>query len=485
MSQRYQALINGHWTAAASGATAPNLNPANTSDEIGTFPCMDEQDAAAAFEAATAALPAWRATTPIARGDLLTRTASLLRARLEEIAHDLTREEGKPLSEACGEVAKAADTLAFYGAFGRRPLGELLPDGRQDVLALTLREPLGVVVAITPWNVPLAIPARKLAPALLAGNTVVLKPASLTPLSAVHLVRALLDAGLPSGVVNLLTGSGSALGQTLAQHPAVRAISFTGSNEIGSTLAHEAALHGVRVQTEMGGKNALVVLNDADLEQAVSITIAGAFASSGQQCTATSRVIVEQGIYEAFLAQLVARVRQLRVGPGLDPDTHMGPLVSSTQLDSVLMAVARAHSQQARIVIGSERLTGGIYDQGYFMAPTVLAEATPTMDCMQEEIFGPVVAVCPVASLKEAISVTNNTRYGLSAAIATRSLGSAHRFIREAEAGAVGVNVPTTGWDVQLPFGGFKDSGSPFKEHATDAIAFFSRTKAVAINPLS
>lgn len=481
MVERYRNLVGGEWVDARTGETFPDVNPADTRDVVGTFPLMDEADVRRAIDTAAEAFPQWKAMTPVARGAILQRAAGLIRERAESIARDLTREMGKTLREARGEVTRASFFFDYYGAYGRLPLGDHLPDERDGVFTFTVREPLGVVVAIAPWNDPVLTPARKLAPALIAGNTVVLKPATLTPLSAWHLLRALHDAGMPHGVVNMVTGPAGAVSTALTSHPAVRAITFTGSTAVGLELQARVAGRNIRVQTEMGGKNALVVLADADPRLAAELAASAGFGQSGQRCTATSRVVVQAPIRQAFLEALVDATRRITVGPGLEETTTMGPVVDQSQLDRVLQAVETGRREGAVVVQGGERLRGDRYDHGYFVAPTILDRVTPEMQVAQEEIFGPVVAVLEAQDVEEAIRIVNSTRYGLSAAVVTRSLASAHAFARGVDVGCVAVNLPTVGWDVHVPFGGFKDSGSAFKEHGIEGLQFYTRVKSVAM----
>ncbi|MBO8140783.1 MAG: aldehyde dehydrogenase family protein [Firmicutes bacterium] len=456
-------------------------NPADVGDVVALFPAMQRSDVENAVNAAARAFPAWRAADWVKRGEFLKRTAQLLRERAESIARDLAREMGKTLREARTEVVKAADFFEYYGSLGRLPVGNLLPDARAGVTTISTREPLGVVVAITPWNDPLLTPARKLAPALVAGNTVILKPSSLTPLSAWHLIKALHDAGVSDGVANLVTGSGSSLVETLVGHPEVRAVTFTGSTEVGLQLQKMAAGRNIRVQTEMGGKNALVVLRDANLDLAADLAVTGAFAQAGQRCTATSRIIVEDAVHDPFLEKMAERTKAMRIGPGLDERTDMGPVVDQGQLDTVLEFVEGACREGASLAVGGRRLTGEPYDRGYFVEPTIFTDVQPSMTIAQKEVFGPVVAVMRVGSFDEAVEVVNGTRYGLSASVVTRSLESAHRFAAEVDVGCVGVNVPTAGWDVHISFGGFKDSGSAFREQGLEALQFYTRVKSVAM----
>lgn len=481
MPERYKNLVAGEWVDSRTGETIEDLNPADTNEVVAVFPSMTADDAGRAVEAAAEAFPGWKAMTPVARGAILQRAAELIRERVETIARDLTREMGKTLKEARGEVTRASYFFDYYGAYGRLPIGDYLPDERDGVFTFTAREPLGVVLIIAPWNDPALTPARKLAPALIAGNTVVLKPATLTPLSAWHLMRALHDAGMPRGVVNMVTGPARTVGNALLDHPLVRAVTFTGSTAVGLGIQARVAGRNIRVQTEMGGKNAMVVLSDAQPKLAAELAAAAGFGQTGQRCTATSRVIVESKVRDAFMSEFVNSTKRIKVGPGLDDATTMGPVVDRSQLDTVLQAVDSGRKEGAAVAFGGERLRGDGYDRGYFVAPTILDRVSPKMTVAQEEIFGPVVAVMEAADVDEAIAIVNGTRYGLSSSVVTRSLAAAHAFARGVETGCVAVNLPTVGWDVHVPFGGFKDSGSAFKEHGIEGLQFYQRVKSVAM----
>lgn len=481
MPERYKNLVAGEWVDSRTGETIEDLNPADTNEVVAVFPSMTADDAGRVVEAAAEAFPGWKAMTPVARGAILQRAAELIRERVETIARDLTREMGKTLKEARGEVTRASYFFDYYGAYGRLPIGDYLPDERDGVFTFTAREPLGVVLIIAPWNDPALTPARKLAPALIAGNTVVLKPATLTPLSAWHLMRALHDAGMPRGVVNMVTGPARTVGNALLDHPLVRAVTFTGSTAVGLGIQARVAGRNIRVQTEMGGKNAMVVLSDAQPKLAAELAAAAGFGQSGQRCTATSRVIVESKVRDAFMSEFVNSTKRIKVGPGLEETTTMGPVVDRSQLDTVLQAVDSGRKEGAAVAFGGERLRGDGYDRGYFVAPTILDRVSPKMTVAQEEIFGPVVAVMEAADVDEAIAIVNGTRYGLSSSVVTRSLAAAHAFARGVETGCVAVNLPTVGWDVHVPFGGFKDSGSAFKEHGIEGLQFYQRVKSVAM----
>lgn len=481
--QEFGNLIGGEFRASGSGERIQDVNPADTREVLGTFPSMTEDEVTEAMEAAAGAFPAWERLTAVARGRYLFDTANLLRERSEEIARDITREVGKTIKEARVEVANTANFFEYYAGFGRHPQGGNIPDERDGVFTYTRYEPVGVVGLITPWNDPLLTTARKLAPALISGNTAVIKPAADTPLSTWHLARVFAQVGLPEGVINTATGRASMIGEVLMGHPAVRAISFTGSTAVGKELARRAGERSeLRIQTEMGGKNASLVLGDADFDVTAGTIIAGAFAQGGQRCTATSRVVVTQDAHDALMEALVARAEQLRVGNGLDESTDMGPVVNRGQLDKVLEAVERGRDEGSAVVAGGSRLTGDGYDHGHFVAPTVLDEVSPEAWVAQEEIFGPVLSVIVAPDLERGVEIVNDTNYGLSASIFTRSLGAAHYFAQNAEAGNVSVNLPTAGWSVHLPFGGFKDSGSAFKEQGHEGLQFYTRVRTVAMN---
>jgi alpha-ketoglutaric semialdehyde dehydrogenase len=480
MIRQGMTLIGGRWTAAADGEVLLRHNPAATDEVVAETPALGRAEVVDAVAQAAEAAVAWRRLGPLHRGRVLLDAAGILRARAEQLAGDIVREMGKTRAEADGEVGSAAAFLEYYGGLGRSPQGDVLGDRRPGVLAWTAREPVGVVALITPWNDPLVTPARKLAPALISGNAVLLKPALETPLSALHLAQALHDAGLPPGVLSVITGASSRVAEPLLENGVVAALSFTGSTAVGLHLQRQLAGR-MRVQTEMGGKNAALVLPDADLDLAVG-TIAGATTGqTGQRCTATSRVVVHAAVADEFGSALAERLERLRVGPGDQPGVDVGPLVTQHHLDSVCAAIDQAHSDGARPVTGGRRLRGGVHERGHFLQPTVVADVTPDMPVWREEIFGPVVGVVRTSSFEEGIALVNDSRYGLAASVFTTDLASAHRFVTEVDAGQVAVNLPTSGWDVHVPFGGFKESGSPFKEHGTEGLNFYTRVKSVAL----
>lgn len=476
---KFENLIAGQWVGAQSGEWFDRTNPADTSETIGSFPAMSREDGRFAIEAAAAAATEWREVGIMARAQILLDAAVRIRARDEEIALDITRENGKTLTEARGEVRTAAAFLEYFGGLGRAPVGSLLPDARPGVRGWAAPEPLGVVALITPWNDPLVTPARKMAPALLAGNTVVIKPASHTPLGTLHLVRALAECGLPPGVVNVLTGSASELGPVLMDSTEISAVSFTGSTEVGRSIETKLAGSGTRVQAEMGGKNAAVVMPDADLDVAVAGIIGGAFGQTGQRCTATSRLIAHEAIATELAERLVAAIEGLHVGAGTEDGVQVGPLVTDLHRASVIGALERAHTEGATRLAGGSIPGSSKHSRGHFLLPALLSGVGTSSQTWQAEIFGPVLAMATTRSLDEGIEMVNDTRYGLSSSLYSQSLADAYRFSEGVATGQVTVNLPTTGWDVHVPFGGFGDSGSAFKEHGLDALRFYSRVKSV------
>jgi aldehyde dehydrogenase (NAD+) len=402
-----------------------------------------------------------------------------LESRLQKVSEEMTREEGKTLPESKGEVKRAINILRYFGGEGARQFSYQIPSEREKVFCYTLRKPLGVVALLTPWNFPSAIPAWKMAPALVAGNTVVIKPASLAPLSAYRIVEALHEAGIPAGVLNYVTGAGGAVGNPLVEHPAIRAVSFTGSCDVGNALYEKVTQRRVRVQLEMGGKNPTVVLKDADLDYAADVLVNGAFFSTGQKCTACSRAIIEQSIYEPLLEKLIAKTRKLKVGNGLHPGVEIGPAVDAAQLETDLKYIEIAKNEGAHLVCGGKRLTGGNFDLGYFIEPTLFAGVTPEMRIAQEEVFGPVLGLMVANDFEDAMCLANGVRFGLSAAIVSRDLTRVHEFINRIEAGLITVNLPTAGVEYQLPFGGTKESSFGMREQGPAALDFYTETRTV------
>ncbi len=479
----YQNLIGGQWLPAQSGRTFTTTNPADARETVASYPLGGATDAAAAIAAAREAFPKWAAQTPVARGRILSKASQILEARKGELAELLVREEGKTLAEATGEVQRAADILRYHGGLSYTLGGQTLPHEMPGNLLFTRREPLGVVALITPWNFPIAIPVWKAAPALLCGNTVVLKPASQAPAMSLEVAKALQEAGLPAGVLNVVTAEGRAFGQEIASNPAVQAVSFTGSHVVGSALYQALAPRMVRTQLEMGSKNPTIVLADADLDLAAKLTAIAGFGLTGQACTATSRVVVERPVLAAFTEKLVALAKAWKVGPGLAPGVQMGPAVSEAELRGNLDAIAQARSEGAELLWGGGRLAEGELAHGWFMQPAVLGGVKPSMQIAQEEVFGPVVAVMAADSFEDAIAVANGVKYGLSATVVTRDFRKAMQYTDRIEVGVVKVNQISTGLALQAPFGGVKQSSTDtFREQGTAGLDFYSRTKTVYLD---
>jgi len=481
--KQYSLFLDGQWVASTSGRTFSTHNPADLREVVAEYAAGGAEDAQTAFEAARAAFSKWAATTVVARGRILSKASQILEARKAELAELLTREEGKTLAESTGEVQRAVDIFRFFGGLSYTVGGQTIPHDLPGNLLLTKREPLGVVGLITPWNFPIAIPAWKLAPALLAGNTVVLKPASQAPALALELARVLHEAGLPAGVLNVVTGEGRAFGSALAAHPSVKAVSFTGSYAVGHGLYQALAPRMVRTQLEMGGKNPTIVLADADLDLAVNLVARAGFGLTGQACTATSRVIVEQSVAAAFTEKLATKARAWKVGSGLTTGVDIGPAVSEAQLQGNLEYVSIAQSEGARLVTGGRRLSEGELAHGLFMEPTVIDQVTPSMRIAREEVFGPVIAVIAVADFAEALTVANGLEVGLSASLVTRDFKRALEYVDRIEAGVVKVNQISTGLALQAPFGGVKQSSTDtFREQGAGALDFYTRTKTVYLD---
>ncbi len=483
MGSPVSSFAKGRWLGPGGGAFS-GLNPADSTEELGPYHSIDPETLHNVIGDAAEDQRDWGGATPAARGVVLVHAAAIARGRADEIAAMLTREEGKTLWEAKAEVLAGAAILEFLGAGGQWGSGGDIVDSlRPTTLLYTRRQPLGVVAAITPWNFPFSNPCIKLGSALLAGNAVVWKPATWTPGTALALTECVVEAGIPAGVLNTVLGSGATVGEQLASDPRVRAVSFTGSTEVGRRLAVRLAERGARAQLELGGKNAIVVLEDADLAAAARATALAAFLSAGQKCTAASRVIVVPEIREAFLDALVAETKALRVGPPTDPDTKVGPVVHESQLASHLAAIELATAAGARIVEGGRRLDGDLAI-GNYLAPTILDRVAPDAPVAQDEIFGPVLAVIDTADYADALRITNATRYGLTASVYTRDLPRAIDFAERCEVGVVKVNEPPTGLDPHVPTGGWKDSGGGARELGPRALDFFTEEKTVYLNHL-
>jgi acyl-CoA reductase-like NAD-dependent aldehyde dehydrogenase len=482
-SDRLSSFIGGAFTPSRGDVYTADLNPSDPGDVIAEAPAGSAEDAGLAVAAAAAAAPAWRAAAGPARAEHLHRWAAAVGARQEELAQAMAREVGKPIAEARGEAARCVAILRYYAGEAVREIGEVIPAQVGGALQFTLRQPLGVVALITPWNFPLAIPLWKAAPALAFGNTVVLKPSEDAPHAATLLAETAAAAGLPAGVFNVVLGDGAAAGEPLLRDERVAAVSFTGSAAVGARVAALAAARNLRFQTEMGGKNVAIVLADADLDLAAVLTAGGAMRYAGQKCTATSRVVVAREVVEPFLARLRAQVEALPLGPVTDPRAAVGPLIDAAARRRIEQAVSDARSVTARVVCGGGPVTDPALARGHFVTPVVLAEVAEDAPAARDELFGPVLAAFAADDLDQAIALANRTAYGLSASLFTRDLRSALHYIHRIEAGLVRVNGDTTGVDPHAPFGGVKGSSSGSREQGRAARDFYTEIKTVQINP--
>ncbi len=479
---RYGNYIGG-WRKPKSGEYSCNRNPHDPGEVIGHFPVSTAEDVREAVAAAKKAFPLWRKLSLPQRGAYLKRAAGIIREKADQIAQDLTREEGKTFAEAKGETIRAISILEFFAAEGFQPVGEVLPSVSEQTFLFTKRMPLGPVGLITPWNFPIAIPVWKMAPALLYGNTVVIKPAELTPMSVYHVIDAFHKAGIPKGVINCVFGKGATVGAEIVENSGIKAISFTGSNSVGRSIQEQAVARGKKVQLELGGKNPLLVLEDADLDKAVEIAVSGAFRSTGQKCTATSRIMVDIKVYKAFRDRLVKRVQKLKVGNPLERSTFMGPCVSEKQRDRVLELI-EAGKKEADLLVGGDIPNEPELDRGFYVQPTIFENVPQDSRIAREEIFGPVIALFQVDGYNEAIQLANDTSFGLSASICTNNLSLASRFVEEIEAGMVHINSETAGAEPQAPFGGYKDSGNGSREQGKAAAEFYTQLKTVYMDPM-
>jgi len=478
----YKNFIDGEWVEAASGQTFENRNPADSRDLVGIFQKSVKADVDAAIEAAKRAFAKWRLVPAPRRAELVFRAAEILMERKEECARDMTREMGKVLAETRGDVQEAIDTAYYMAGEGRRMFGPTTPSELPNKFAMAVRQPVGICTMITPWNFPMAIPSWKLLPAIVCGNTCVIKPAQDTPLSTFNLVRALVDAGLPKGVVNIVTGFGSEVGAPMLEHPDVSAVSFTGSTEVGRVIGTTAAKSFKHCSLELGGKNPMIVLDDANLDLAIEGGLWGGFGTTGQRCTATSRIIVHKGVYGEFVERYVERAKQLKIGNGLDESVEMGPAINPSQLKTDLNYIEIGKAEGARLKCGGNRLTEGDYQYGNFLEPTVFVDVDPKMRIAQEEIFGPVVSIIACENLENAIEIANHIEYGLSSSLYTRDVNKAFRALRDLEAGITYINAPTIGAEVHLPFGGVKATGNGHREGGIGAIDFYSQWKSVYVD---
>ncbi len=478
----FKNFINGEWVEARSGKVLEDRSPANTDELVGVFPASGPEDVNLAVEAAKAAYNNWRLTPAPKRAEILFHAAEILVARKEDYARDMTREMGKVLAETRGDVQEAIDMTYLMAGEGRRQFGHTTPSELPNKFAMAVRAPIGVAGLITPWNFPMAIPSWKAMPALICGNTIVLKPAEDTPLSTYNLTQVLAEAGLPPGVLNVVFGYGPDAGGPILNHPDVGLVSFTGSTEVGRIVSQACAPTFKKCHLEMGGKNIIIVMDDANLDLAIEGAVWGGFGTTGQRCTAASRVAVQKGVYREFVEKFVARVKALKVGDGLDPVTHMGPCINEQQLQTVMKYVGIGSNEGAKLSAGGHRLETGAHARGWFHEPTVFADCDPKMRICQEEIFGPVVSVIPFDSFDDAISIANDVKYGLSAAIYTRNVNQAFRAQRDLETGIVYVNAPTIGAETHLPFGGTKNTGNGHREAGLAALDFYSEWKTVYVD---
>jgi aldehyde dehydrogenase (NAD+) len=475
----YKNYINGEWVEARSDQSIENRNPANRDELIGIFPASSADDVRLAIEAAREAYKNWRLIPAPKRAEIMFRAAQILVERKEDFARDMTREMGKILDETRGDVQEAIDMTYLMAGEGRRQFGHTTPSELPNKFAMSVRSPIGVAGLITPWNFPMAIPSWKIMPALVCGNTVVIKPAEDTPLSTHNLAQVLEEAGLPRGVLNVVFGKGTVVGKAILGDLDVKLVSFTGSTEVGRIVSESCAPTFKRCHLEMGGKNIIVVMDDANLDLAVDGAIWGGFGTAGQRCTAASRVAVHKKVYSQFVSRFVERAQSLKIGDGLDAQTNMGPLINEQQLNTVMKYVEIGIDEGAKLAAGGHRLQGGGYARGWFHEPTIFTDCDPKMRICQEEIFGPVVSVIPFESFDEGLEIANGVQYGLSAAIYTRNVNHAFRAQRDLETGIVYVNAPTIGAETHLPFGGIKNTGNGHRESGDAALDFYSEWKTV------
>jgi len=478
----FRNFIDGEWVEASTGETFENRNPADTRDLVGIFQKSSREDVNAAVDAAKRAFTKWRLVPAPRRAEIVFRAAEILIERKEDYSRDMTREMGKVLAETRGDVQEAIDAAYYNAGEGRRLFGPTVPSEMPNKFAMAVRQPLGICGMITPWNFPMAISSWKLLPAVVCGNTCVIKPAQDTPLSTLNLVRALYDAGLPKGVINIVTGFGAEVGTPLAEHPDVRAVSLTGSSAVGKIIGGIAAQSFKHCSLELGGKNPMIVLDDANLDLALEGALWGAFGTTGQRCTATSRIIVQKGVYREFHERLVERAKKLKVGSGLDETVQMGPAINQKQLETDLSYVDVGKNEGAKLVCGGNRLDKGEHHYGFFMEPTVFIDVDPKMRIAQEEIFGPVVSIIPCDGMEDAIEIANGIEYGLSSAIYTKDVNRAFTAIRDLYAGITYINAPTIGAEVHLPFGGTKATGNGHREGGIGAIDFYTEWKSVYVD---
>ncbi|WP_078553449.1 alpha-ketoglutaric semialdehyde dehydrogenase GucD [Bacillus alkalicellulosilyticus] len=477
----YLNFVNGAWVASSSEQVDASINPANKHEIVGYVQKSSLEDLNEAVAAAKTASQSWKKLAASARGEYLYKAANIIEKNLDDIAETMTREMGKTLPEAKGETARGVAILRYYAGEGMRKVGDVIPSTDNDALMFTTRTPLGVVGVITPWNFPVAIPIWKIAPALVYGNTVVLKPAQETAVTAAKVIECFAKAGFPDGVINMVTGPGSVIGQGMIDHPDINGITFTGSDTVGKLVGQGALARGAKYQLEMGGKNPVIVANDADLDLAVDATISGGLKSTGQKCTATSRVIVQSEVYDKFKEKLLAKVKDIKVGNGLEADTWMGPCSSESQLNTVLSYIKKGKEEGAHLVYGGNQISSEALANGFFVEPTIFDNTTNDMIIAQEEIFGPVLALLKVDTIEDALDIANDSKFGLSASIFTTNISNMLSFIKEMDAGLVRINAESAGVELQAPFGGMKQSSSHSREQGQAAIEFFTSIKTVFV----
>jgi aldehyde dehydrogenase (NAD+) len=482
MPKEFKNFIDGEWVGAVSERTFENRNPANWDEVVGIFPKSGKEDVERAVRAARTAFEKWRLVPAPKRGDILRRVGDLMTAQKEELSRQMTREMGKVLAETRGDVQEGIDTAYYASSEGRRLFGHTVPSELPNKFNLAMRVPIGVAGVVTPWNFPMAIPTWKIFPALLSGNAVVFKPASDTPATATTLVEILLEAGVPEGVINIVHGGGSEVGMAIVGHPDVDLVSFTGSTIVGKKISEVAASTLKRVSLELGGKNAQLVMNDADLDLALEGVLWGAFGTTGQRCTATSRLILHNDIFDRFMEMLTTRVKKLKLGDGLDETADVGPCVNEGQRDTVESYVTIGKEEGATLVAGGKRPTDTALGKGWFYEPTIFSDVKPDARIAQEEIFGPVLSVIRTDSLEEGIQILNGTVYGLSSSVYTRDVNSAHRAIQEIQAGITYINAPTIGAEAHMPFGGVKETGNGHREGGWTVYDFFTEWKTVYVD---
>ena len=482
MARKFQNYIDGKWVDSKSGRTFENRNPANWDEVIGTFPLSTKEDVNEAVKAAKKAFDSWRLVPAPKRGDVMRKVGDILTARKEEIARQMTREMGKVLLETRGDVQEGIDTAYYASSEGRRLFGHTVPSELPNKFNMAIRVPIGVAAIITPWNFPMAIPTWKIFPALLCGNTVVFKAASDTPATATTLVEILLEAGVPPGVINIVHGGGTEVGIAMVDHPDVDLVSFTGSTSVGKKISEIASKSLKRVSLELGGKNAQIVMDDANLDLALEGVLWGAFGTTGQRCTATSRLIVHEKVYDKFVSMVAGSAKKLRLGDGLKDNTDVGPCINEKQRETVDEYVKIGVQEGAKLLTGGKAAGGDGLSKGWFYEPTILGDVTRTMRVAREEIFGPVLSVIKVKTLEEAIDICNDTTYGLSSSVYTQNINNAYQAIRDIKAGITYINSPTIGAEAHMPFGGVKETGNGHREGGWTVYDFFTEWKTVYVD---